>query len=71
MKWHPIIAGLYRYQFDQATVGNGVDAGNVIMKAMERAIDLRCEPHYADVWERKAVREAILAAHAAHQLGLV
>lgn len=69
-RWHPIIEGLYRYHFHYPTDGN--DTGyNIITAAIRRAIDLRAEPVYADVWTETAVRHTILASHAARQLGLI
>ncbi len=73
--WHPVIEGLYRFELRVTTDGNGVDAGNCITKALERAIELHREypkqPDVAEMWERSAVRDAVRAAHAAHQLGLL
>ncbi len=71
MKWHPIIEGLYLFNFRLHLEGNGVSPGNMITAAMQRAINLRDEPQYADTWQNDAVRYTVLAVHSGHQLGLI
>ncbi len=70
MKWHPIIEGQYLFNLNYHTVGNG-SSGNMITTAIQRSIELRHEPQFADVWMDAAVKYTILATHAAHQLDRV